>query len=84
MPTVPFRTSTAKRPKNFKLPSMEFEITAEDAAHMLVRDQEDKQRIKEIKANKQLFNAASEIIRNKLVAQREAELAATRAAAKKT
>ena len=81
MPTVSLR-SPNKQPKSFKIPSLDFEITPEDAAHILVRSEEKKQEVKEIKANKALHNAASKIIKNKLIAQRKADVAAAQRAAK--
>lgn len=65
------------RPKEFKIPSRSFGITAEEAAETLARAEE-------IKMNKPLFQAASKVLSNQLLAKRQAMLDATKAAAKKT
>lgn len=75
MPTI--SRATIQRPKEFKIPSRSFGMTAEEGAEILVRAQE-------IKNNKPFFAAAIKIIDKQLVAQRQAQLDATRAAGKKT
>lgn len=69
-------------PKEFNIPSLPYSITAESAAHMLVREQEKVQEIKEIRDNKVLHAAASKIIKNQIIAERKAGLKAAEAAAK--
>ena len=80
---ISVKKNEPKQPKEFKIPSMPWPITAEDAAHMLVREQEKKIEVSEIRANKELHAAASKIIKNQVIAEREAGLKAAKAAAKK-
>ena len=70
-------TTAVNSPKEFKIPSRSFGITAEEAAETLARAEE-------IKMNKPLFQAASKVLSNQLLAKRQAMLDATKAAAKKT
>ena len=67
--------TTLKEPKRYKIPSNDYGITASDAADTLVRAEE-------IKGNKDLYNAASKHISDKLIAQRMAKLEATKKASK--
>ena len=68
--------SQPREPKRFKIPSRSFGITAEDAA-------EDLALAEEIKMNKPLLAAASKVLSEKLLAQRQAKLDAVKLAAKK-
>ena len=81
MPTVS-AVPQAKRQTEFRIPSRSFAITAEDAAHMLVSAEEDKQAAKEIKANKVLHKAASKIISEQILVRRKAQVKTAEAAAK--
>ena len=64
-----------KEPKRYKIPSDDYGITASRAADILVQAEE-------IKANKELHNAASRYISDKLIATRAARLEATKKAGK--
>ena len=65
-----------KEPKRYKIPSNDdYGITASRAADILVQAEE-------IKANKELHNAASKYISDKLIATRAARLEATKKAGK--
>ena len=73
MPVV--STNPVRQPKEFKIPSRSFGITPEEAAEMLSTAEE-------IKMNKPLWDAASKILSKQLLAKRQAQLDATKAAAK--
>ncbi|KKM08046.1 hypothetical protein LCGC14_1727760 [marine sediment metagenome] len=77
MPSGVVATNQSSEPKEFNIPSRSYGITAVNAADTLVEAQE-------IRNNKPLFAAAVKIISKQLVAQRQAQLAATKAAGKKT
>ncbi len=77
MPSGVVATNRSREPKEFNIPSRSFGITAVSAADTLVEAQE-------IRNNKPLFDAAIKVISKQLVAQRQAQLAATKAAGKKT
>jgi len=64
-----------KEPKRYKIPSSDYGVTASDAAETLVRAEE-------IKANKELHNAASRFISDKMIATRAAKLEAAKMAGK--
>ena len=76
MPTVSITGRQTKQPQEFKIPSRSFGITASEAADMLSMAEE-------IKMNKPLFAAASKVISNQLLAKRQAQLNAVKAAGKK-
>ena len=65
------------QPKEFKIPSRSFGMTAEEGAQTLVRAQE-------IKNNKPFFEASIKIINKQLIAQKQAQLDAAKTAGKKT
>ena len=75
MPTV--SVNSPKQPKEFKIPSRSFGITAEEAAQDLTRAEE-------IKMNKPLHRAASKVISQQLIAQRQAQLDAAKNVGKKS
>ncbi len=62
-------------PKEFKIPSRSFGITPENAADILAEAEE-------IKANKPLWNAASKVLSQQILAKRQAQLDAAKAAGK--
>ena len=64
-----------KEPKRYRIPSDDYGIPASRAADVLVKAEE-------IKANKELHNAASKYISDKLIATRMARLEATKKAGK--
>ena len=68
-------TTKFKEPKRYKIPSSDYGVTASDAAETLVRAEE-------IKANKELYNAASKYISDKMIAVRAAKLEAAKKAGK--
>lgn len=75
MPVV--ATRSPAEPKEFKIPSRSFGITAANAADILSE-------AKEIEANKPLWNAASKILSGQILAKRQAQLDAAKAASRKT
>ena len=74
---MPVTSGTFKEPKRYKIPSSSYGITASDAAEPLVKAEE-------IKAEKELYAAASKHISSVLIATRAAKLEAAKRAAKKT
>ena len=74
MPVVSTRSPV--QPKEFKIPSRSFGITAENAADILAEAEE-------IKMNKPLHAAASKVLSKQILAKRQAQLDAASAASGK-
>jgi len=70
-------TNQPKQPKEYKIPSRSYGITAVNAAEILAEAEE-------IRANKPLWNAASKVLSDQILARRQAQLDAAKAAGKRT
>lgn len=77
MPSGVISTRAPAQPKEFRIPSRSFGITAANAADILSEAEE-------IKANKPLWNAASRVLSGQILAKRQAQLDAATKASKPT